>query len=615
MKILLIDDIEINLDQIANTIEDLLEETTVIKCPDSLDAETVAEKVQPDIIITDVLMPELDGIEVCERIRANTKTNHIPIIILSGSKVDVQCRIECLEAGADIFLNKPIDSAELIAQIKSMYRMKRAEDSLKKHSVELQKEVEKQTSELKTVVQKLQETNEQLRQSEHLYRNLFESAFDAIILFDPETGRFLAANDQTCKIYGYTKDELFDIPLLKLVKDVEKENKHIKKILLNSFSKNYQTIHIDKFGKEIFFQINSTVIKYKGKSAILSVMRDVTECMQTNIALKESEKIYHTIFESTGTATILVNDNNNITDINREFELLSGYSASEVINRHWTDFVFEEDLPKLKRLFRIKTVKPHKLPNSIEVRLKDKNGNIRYTILTIGKILNTELSVVSLLDFTNQKSAEDKIRALLEEKNILLREVHHRIKNNMAAIESLFRIQSRNSKEEKVTSAFMDAISRLRGMRVLYDKLYRTNDFQETSLNAYLPDLVHEIINLFPNSKDVTTIFEIPDIHISAKINFPFCIIVNEMLSNIMKYAFNNQISQPTISIKTKKQLDSVVITIADNGTGLPEDFNLDNHESFGINLIKMLSEQINAELKIESGNGTKWLLKIPLET
>lgn len=403
MKILLIDDILQNLEKLESEIIEQIENTEIITCHHSEDAEKLAEKNLPDMIITDFLMPELDGIEVCEKIRNNKTTKDIPIIILSGSKVDTNCRIECLNAGADVFLFKPIDAAELIAQIKAMYRIKSAEDELRKQNLDLEKKVEERNKTLQKKIEYIQKT-------EQYYRSLFENAFDAIILFDPETEKFIDVNNQACKLYGYSKDELLKTSLSNLTKDVDRGKKQIRKTLSAGFQKKFETVHIHKDGREIYLESNSTIINYEGRKAILAVMRDITERKIANQAQKESEEKYRTIFESTGTATMLVNDKNEILNFNPEFKKLSFYSENDVINKNWMDFVYKDDLPSLQRLFKIKKLKPNLLPNKIETRLIDKKGRIRHTIMTVGKVLNTDLNVVSLLDTTDQRIAEKKLK-------------------------------------------------------------------------------------------------------------------------------------------------------------------------------------------------------------
>ena len=145
---------------------------------------------------------------------------------------------------------------------------------------------------------------------------------------------------------------------------------------------------------------------------------------------------------------------------------------------------------------------------------------------------------VSSRDITERKRAEEKINALLEEKELLLREVHHRIKNNMNTMVSLLSLQSETMEDWKAVAALEDAKSRLQIMSVLYDKLYRTENLREMSIKDYLPALVDEIIDVFPNKASVQIETRIDDFVLGVKLLSPLGIIVNELLTNAMKYAF-----------------------------------------------------------------------------
>jgi PAS domain S-box-containing protein len=750
-KILIIDDSKENLILLSNTLKDLISNCEITTCNDSRTAIEIAVKIKPDVILTDVLMPHLDGIELCELFRADETLKNIPIIILSGSNVDIEGRINCLKAGADVFLSKPIETTELVAQINAMLRLKIAEDDLKRKNINLKTE---------------------LSVSEEKFINIADDSPNMI--FINHQGKIKYANKACENITGYTIEEFyadeFDFKILIHPDDLEK--------IVIDFQNNLKGIEapasefktIAKSGEKITVILNSKLISFEGEKAILGIMTDITERKAIEQELEYSEEKYRTIFEATGTATMLVKDDNKILQVNQQCVNLSGFSTAELVDYNWMKFAYVEDLPLMQRLFKIKNSKPGLIPDKIETRLIDKSGNIRNVIMTIKKIQNSNLNVVSMLDITDRKVAEKqvmaseirfkkifetspisiweedfsgaynyiqslkkkgvtdfneyfeqnfdevilcaqkvkvldvndttvtmfqakskselirdlnkiftdkslllfknqlvkianqelyyngtsenvtfggkildillrwnvmpgfkndyshvlvtliditenekykrKIQNLLEEKEIILHEVHHRIKNNMASIESLFKIQVRTTEDEKVKKILMDAVSRLHGMRVLYDKLYRADNFQETAVKDYFSDLVSEIISLFPNGDKVTTETDIDNFMIPANLNFPICIIINELISNSMKYAFNDNSKKNLIKLTAKLKNKKVVIVVQDNGAGLPADFDVDNSEGFGMKLVKMLTDQINGNISFESKNGTKWILE-----
>jgi len=216
------------------------------------------------------------------------------------------------------------------------------------------------------------------------------------------------------------------------------------------------------------------------------------------------------------------------------------------------------------------------------------------------------------IDITELKLAEEKIRSLLAEKELILKEVHHRIKNNMNTIKSLLFLQADTLKDQSAVSALHDAESRVESMMVLYDKLYRSTDVRELSIKEYLMELVDEIIGNFPNQKIVKIHKHIDDFVLSAGILFSIGIIVNELLTNIMKYAFSGRDSG-AITVSASKKDNIATIVIQDNGVGIPDSIGFEKSSGFGLDLVGMLTQQIGGIIKIERGEGTKFVMEFGL--
>jgi PAS domain S-box-containing protein len=203
-----------------------------------------------------------------------------------------------------------------------------------------------------------------------------------------------------------------------------------------------------------------------------------------------------------------------------------------------------------------------------------------------------------------RKQAEERIAKLLEEKEVILHEVHHRIKNNMSTMISLLSVQSRLEESAEVREALTDAIARLQSMGTLYDKLFRAEDLREMSLRDYLPALAREIIDMFPNGDIVSVEERVDDIRIGIKKLSVLGILVNEIVTNSMKYAFDGKESG-RIALSAKLKRDRVSIRIEDDGVGMPAGIDLDSSKGFGLSLIRMLSRQMDASVAVSRGRGT----------
>jgi two-component sensor histidine kinase len=219
-------------------------------------------------------------------------------------------------------------------------------------------------------------------------------------------------------------------------------------------------------------------------------------------------------------------------------------------------------------------------------------------------------SLVSFGDITEKKQKEGRINALLAEKENLLKEVHHRIKNNMAVMEALLQLKSSTLKDPSARHALKEAESHLHSMGILYDKLYQSSgSYEAVSTKEYLPALVKEVVALFPNSPKVKVETKVQDFAIDIKEMSSLGIILNEVITNSMKYAFPGN-REGTIAVDAARTGKSVRIAIGDDGVGIPDGIGLDTSDGFGFHLISTLSRQLNATVTIEREKGTTFVIE-----
>jgi PAS domain S-box-containing protein len=211
--------------------------------------------------------------------------------------------------------------------------------------------------------------------------------------------------------------------------------------------------------------------------------------------------------------------------------------------------------------------------------------------------------------YLKEKRSEARVKALLQEKELILREVHHRIKNNMITVHSLLSLQARNVKDPSAATALEDASSRVLSMMVLYSRLYQSNDFSEVSVDAYLPDLIRQIVRGFPNRGLVRIDTDIEAFRLGAKEMISVGIIINELITNIMKYAFDSG-AAGSVRISAWQRDGRTTLIVEDNGKGMPEAVDVSNSPGFGLKLVGMLAAQLSGSIRIERGKGTKTILE-----
>jgi len=204
---------------------------------------------------------------------------------------------------------------------------------------------------------------------------------------------------------------------------------------------------------------------------------------------------------------------------------------------------------------------------------------------------------------------KEKVQKLLSEKELILKEVHHRIKNNMSTICSLLSLQAGTLKDPVSITALKDAGNRIQSMVMIYDRLNKSGNFVDMSVADYLPDLVDEILSNFSDAVPVKSEKHIDNFVLEIKKLQTLGIIVNELLTNIMKYAFVGR-TEGLISVSASLVGNEVAIVVQDNGNGMPEGIDFENTTGFGLQLVQALTMQLNGRIRIERGEGTRIVLE-----
>lgn len=197
----------------------------------------------------------------------------------------------------------------------------------------------------------------------------------------------------------------------------------------------------------------------------------------------------------------------------------------------------------------------------------------------------------------------------LKEKEQLLKEVHHRVKNNLQIISSLLNLQSEHIQDEKFLEVIRESKIRIASMALIHEMLYATKDFSHVKVNDYVSRLYQSIYRTFLGESDQVSFLLEVDEKLTFEIDtmIPLGLILNEIISNSMKYAFPD--GKGTIRLSITKTEQKYLLEVSDDGIGIPAEFQLQNAKSLGIQLIHMLSEQINAELSLDRSSGTCYKL------
>jgi len=219
--------------------------------------------------------------------------------------------------------------------------------------------------------------------------------------------------------------------------------------------------------------------------------------------------------------------------------------------------------------------------------------------------------VGNVRDISVHKQQLEKLDRSLKEKQTLLAEIHHRVKNNLAIVSSLIELQ-KEEVDEELKPAFENVQSRIKSIALIHEKLYEKTIFSEVELAGYLRELSSMISDTYySKEKRISIDLELEDVKVDMTSAVPVGLICNELINNSFKHAFHNQ-KQGSVSIRLKDLGDSTEVSVSDTGKGLPDDFNLNSANSLGVTLLQVLTQQIKGELKTVGSSGAMFVLTFP---
>ena len=339
---------------------------------------------------------------------------------------------------------------------------------------------------------------------------------------------------------------------------------------------------------------------------------------------KTSKKLSE-VLESTGEGIFGVDNYLKCTFINRSAIEMLGYNINECLDKNMHDFIrcIEVDgkVCNLNACPLIKTVRNGKTSNTSEVKLerRDKtNFPIEYSshpIIENGIVTGT---VITFNDITERKKVMDQIEGSLREKEVLLREIHHRVKNNLQIISSLLNLQSGSTDDKRTNEILEESKNRVKSMALIHEKLYQNKNISSLDIHEFIEDLIKNLFNSYGiESSTVNTKLSIDNINLNADQAVYLGLLINELVSNSLKHAFkstprdDSKEYQKRIFIGVYKNSDNgYSVKIGDNGCGFPENIDFKNTESLGLQLVMSLVKQLDGEISLNNNQGTEFLIK-----
>lgn len=462
-----------------------------------------------------------------------------------------------------------------------------------------------------------------------------------------------------------------------------------------------------------------------------SVNNMLGSLQESNSNLEKSEERYRMIFENTGTAMVIIGEGMAINLVNDEFEKMTGFLKGEIENKkNLMNFVVKDHLDKIENHHSFNEFKDKNTLNSYEVQLKTKNGDIKDLFATFGFIHETKQALISFIDVTDRKKAEeelkrhaalldisyeaifswsfeegilswnqgaerlygysrgeaagkishellktkhpqgwddfmekldkydmwtgelihttkngeelimesrqqliqdshgknivietnrditerkkseDKIKASLKEKEVLLREIHHRVKNNLQIISTLLQLQADEITDHNTLENYRESENRIQSIALIHEKMYQSRDISNIDFTSYIKSLINDLMYSYDaDSRNIKSVIDTGNFLFSIETVQPLGLIVNEIISNSLKYAFKDK-NEGTILVKLQKMhSNNFKLTVSDNGMGFPENIDFRNTSSLGLQLVNELVKQLEGNIELNIDNGTEFVI------
>ncbi|MEI7603697.1 MAG: PAS domain S-box protein [bacterium] len=453
---------------------------------------------------------------------------------------------------------------------------------------------------------------------------------------DSERILSLVTDNMTTVIYAYNMEKKL-IYVNDTIEDLTGFNKDYlyKNNFLNNFFPKDKNRIITKWknvflGKEFYDEYR--IITYEGKvkwcGALWSPMYDdhkiqigvhgrewdITQRKSAEIALRESEERFRNMADTAPVMIWMSGSDSLFYYFNNTWLKFRGKTLVEESGHQWIESIHKLDLDKYKKIFSNAYAKQSSF--SLEYRLKRNDGKYRWLLDNgqprFDKDRNFSGFIGSCIDITDQKKAEVKLKKSLEIKEILLREIHHRVKNNLQIVSSLLSLQSLYTHDTKYQSIFTESQNRIRSMSFIHERLYRSSDLINIDYKKYITNIVETLTDIYGVNKDKIKIsINVDKIILGIDHAVPCGLIINELVSNSFKYAFKGK-EMGSLIIEFHKKENIYSLVVQDDGIGMPKKFNINNCESLGLELVKMLSEQIKGNLIIKNENGTRFEILFP---
>lgn len=463
------------------------------------------------------------------------------------------------------------------------------------------------------------EAERELIESEERFRASFEQAGVGIAHVAPD-GRCLRINRKLCEILGYSPREILKLRLQEITHpdDLDSDAEQVREILdgeMQTYSMEKRFIRKD--GLPVWTNLTASLVRgtMGEPKYFISVIKNISARKRAAEELMQSRQELENMLESISDGFFALDHNWRFTYLNKKATELLFRSRQELIGKNLWKELPQTVESAFHQQFRLAMGESQ--PVAFEEFYRPLNTwyavhayPYQYGLSVFFSDINERRKTEDAL-----RNSEARLRESLREKEVLLRELHHRVKNNLQIISSLLHLQSESVRGKKITEMIRESQNRVKSMALIHEKLYQSEDLSHIDFGAYVRNLTGYLSRSYGINPDIIGFeTEIEDVTISVDTAIPCGLIINELVTNSLKYAFPAG-RRGSVLISVKASFNALTLVIADNGVGLPDSVDFGTVETLGLQLVQTLVGQLEGNIESIRGNGIAFTVTIPIST
>jgi len=559
----------------------------VLSAIDGNEGFELFKKHSPDVVITDINMPGMNGLQMARKIKQHNPDIHIYLL---SAYPQPDYLLEAFDIGVEGFLKKPLDKEKLFSILEEI-----SERILLKEKILLE-EHEREKSE-----EKFRTLAENIPGTVYIYEMCKDGKTRIMHYLGP--GFKEMVGKKFSKEINYDATSFFDYVH---PDDYGGLQEAAEKALDNNESLSYEYRMKSSEGNIIWVRSICRGLNLEnGNTLWQGVLINVSDLKKTEEQIKNNEAFSNALFEYNPVETIVVDKECKIVRFNHSIEE-HRTRTPHIGYVMYKDYASKNKMDMFKILVDcIKNNERKVIPDSIyrEGEISEKHFHVTITPFPEGAIINSR-------DITRQVHAEELLKKEIEQKELLIKEINHRVKNNFALVSSLLAIQQQNIEDEKVRDIFEEAQNRIQSIALVHKQLYSSENLAQIDFSTYINSLIRQLMGGFKHKTGQISIdLDIKEVALDIAKAIPCGLIINELITNSFKHGFRQR-KNGTITVKMQYLNDgNIQFIIANDGKPFPDNVDFRDTQTLGLQIVTGLVEQIGGTIELDNSKGTKFTI------